>query len=61
MGRWNIGRIARPTGPDTTTSRFDWAMMLQSLELRNGTVFIVDSTTLADPETPGRLRGVDRL
>jgi hypothetical protein len=56
-GEWNFGRIARPAPEDTATSRFDWAVILHSFELRNGTVFIVDSTTLAEPEDPGRLRG----
>ena len=59
-GSWNIGRIARPADDDTTTSRFDWAIMVKSLELRNGMVVIVDSTTLVHATDPDRpLHAVD--
>lgn len=54
-GVWNLGRIARPTS-DTTTSRFDWDILVKSLELRNGMVILVDSTSLAHPPEPGRPR-----
>jgi autotransporter translocation and assembly factor TamB len=54
-GSWNLSRVARPTG-DTTTSRFDWAIMVKHLELRDGVVLIVDSTTLVHPVDPDRPR-----
>jgi hypothetical protein len=55
-GRWNTGRIARTIDDDTSTSRLDWAVMVKSLELRNGMVVLVDSTTLVHPADPGRPR-----
>ncbi len=55
-GSWNIGRIARTTDDDTTTSRFDWAIVVKSLELRNGMVVLVDSTSLIHPADPDRPR-----
>ncbi|MCC6398443.1 MAG: translocation/assembly module TamB domain-containing protein, partial [Bacteroidetes bacterium] len=56
-GVWNLERMAAPTPPDTATSRFDWAVQLRRLDMRQGTIVLVDSTTLDEPEEPGRLQG----
>ena len=51
-GVWNIERIARPTPPDTTPSRFDWALQVRRLDIRQGVVMLVDSTALNEPRDP---------
>ena len=51
-GVWNIERIAGPSPPDTTSSRFDWALQLRRLDIRQGVVMLVDSTALNEPRDP---------
>jgi hypothetical protein len=45
-GVWNIERMVTPTPPDSTTSHFDWAVHLRRLEIRDGTVMVVDSMSM---------------
>ena len=51
-GVWNIERIAEPAPADTTPSRFDWAIQLRRLDIRQGVVTLVDSTALDEPRDP---------
>jgi len=44
---WNISRIVRPEPPDSTPSQpFSWAIVLDRLELQNGTIVVADSISL---------------
>lgn len=50
-GIWNFKRMIRPKHADTTASNpFDWAIVINKLELQNGTVSLVDSFSLADED-----------
>ena len=47
-GVWNLERMVVPTPSDSTTSRFDWAVHLRRLDIRNGIVMIVDSMAMVE-------------
>lgn len=46
-GGWNIARLFRSSG-DSSQSVFDWHLFLADVQLKNATVSLVDSATLAD-------------
>ncbi|GEM_PF-5815223 len=49
-GVWNFGRMVRPTPEDTTTAgAFDWLVNAGELRIENGSLRLVDSSTIADP------------
>ncbi len=49
-GSWNFERMIRPRAGDTTAGKpFDWMVDLQELEIRGGTVVLLDSASLLRP------------
>ncbi len=53
-GQWSTDAMLRPTSPDSSSAPFDWLVRVQRLELVEGTLIVIDSTTLDEPEEPGR-------
>ena len=53
---WNFSRILRGTN-DSSESTFDWLVILNNLEIRDGTVTLIDSAALASPEHSPELPG----
>ncbi len=50
---WNISRIVRPAPPDSTPSGpFTWAIILDRLELHDGTIVVADSILLNEVPRP---------
>ncbi len=54
-GSWNVGRILRPSG-DTSSTPFTGAVLLPDVEIRNGSVLLIDSTCLADYDSVAPLQ-----
>ncbi len=52
-GVWNFTRMIRPTPKDTSTHRpFDWPIVVNSLNISDGTIILVDSSALASKDHP---------
>lgn len=52
---WNFSRMIRPAPDDTASGPFDWPIAVNRFEIKNGSVRLVDSASLAefDHETTG--------
>ena len=50
-GLWNFERMIRPTSEDTSApAPFQWLIFLNKLEIQDGTILLVDSAALGDPD-----------
>lgn len=47
---WNFERMIRPSPDDSESSPFDWPIMLARLEIINGTIRLVDTAALREPD-----------
>ncbi|MFA6234492.1 MAG: translocation/assembly module TamB domain-containing protein, partial [Bacteroidota bacterium] len=41
---WNISTLVRPTEEDTTTTPFDWVIVVENVRIIDGTLLVYDST-----------------
>jgi hypothetical protein len=52
-GVWNFKRMMRPKPEDTTGHQpFDWVILINKLEIQNGTLILVDSAALTSKDHP---------
>ncbi|MBI5471551.1 MAG: hypothetical protein HY961_04320 [Ignavibacteriae bacterium] len=47
---WNFERMIRPTPDDPEATPFDWPIVVGKLQMQEGTVRLIDSASLADPD-----------
>ncbi|MBI4536132.1 MAG: hypothetical protein HY708_07625 [Ignavibacteriae bacterium] len=52
-GIWNYQRMMRTTSVDTTEGEpFDWPIVIRRLEIKDGTIALIDSAALAESDHP---------
>ncbi|MGA2622792.1 MAG: translocation/assembly module TamB domain-containing protein [Bacteroidota bacterium] len=48
-GEWNFAKLLGSSG-DTSHSAFDWSIILKNVELKDGTISLIDFASLASPD-----------